>query len=368
MKILHTLASLPVGGVGAYLKSIYENIDSEKYKMEFVVATDERTGVFLDIAATYNWKVHFVSRICLKNFSKIKNEFKELFKHNHFDVVEIQSINMAFLLAATAKKANAKIVMHGHNTAYSHKALRSIRNYILTIPIKHWADKYIACGKLVAKKLFIARGVKNEDIFIMPNPIAPLKINPPDEQFRLKFCTDKNQKVCAAIGNLLAAKNHGYLLKVFKKLQESGDNCKLLIAGEGVLREELAANIKKEGIVNVELIGYCKDVPKLINNVDVVLMPSLYEGLPVVTMEVQSLGVPMILSNKITQEIKVNDNIAFLPIDDKSVDLWANKIKEFCQLPRENPDKFNNSIYNISNAINSLEEFYSELVTEECCE
>ena len=367
MKILHILSMLPVGGVGGYLKNICDFI-SEKYNMEFLVTSEIKDGPFIDYINKKGGKIFFLPSVSLKNIVKLKKEIKKFFINNKYDVVELHSMNMSFLFLRTIKKHTvAKTIVHGHSTKYSNtdSLVRNVRNYILSQPMMKWADYYIACGEKVSYKMFIKRGVKRERIFVMPNPINAMKKLTLNQDFIKSFKTNDADRICLAVGNLVPAKNYGFLLKVFKIVEDRDPNVKLLIAGEGELRVSIEREIAALQIKNVRLLGFRSDIEKLLNMANLVVMPSLFEGLPVVALEAQSLGLPLLLSDKITSEIKINSNVEYLSIKDNDVLSWAVSILKWINKNEVIDNKFFESKFNINKSINDLEKFYDNVLIGE---
>lgn len=360
LKILHILASMPSGGIGGYLKNIYGRIDKDAFEFEFLIMSDDKRGEFADYMSQLGAKVHFLPSISLSQTFKIRREFEEFFKTHSYDIVELHALNMAFLCADAIKQyTTAKFIIHLHNTKYSYSWVKGIRNYILSLPMKGWADYYIACGEAVAHKMLYRRNVRKEKVFVMPNPIN-CAIEPSCDS---DICRKLEEvESCIAVGNLLPAKNQLFLLKVFRYLKEVSSNIKLFIVGEGVLRAEMETFINQNNLANVTLLGYRTDVLSLMKSSKLMLMPSKFEGLPVTMLEAQALGLPIIASDKISSETKVNDNVIFLPINEKDVELWAEEIKKRVDFDKADNGKMLNSVYNIDVMIGKLEEDYRNLV------
>ena len=196
----------------------------------------------------------------------------------------------------------------------------------------------------------------------MPNPINAVPLLDVEDKYREKLGVLENEKICLSIGNFLPTKNHKYMIDIFIKLKNKTPKVKLLLAGDGELKSEIECLIKQNDLDNIIILGYRNDIQKLLNIADVVIMPSLFEGIPVSAIETQSLGIPLILSNNISSELKINTNVESLPIDDKSVELWANEILRFAMSTKVSNKNFINSKYNIKNSIVELENYYIELI------
>lgn len=366
IKVLHVLSILPVGGVGSYLKNVLKAIDKSEYDFSFAVCDETKDNVFSDYVKSFGCKMFYSYPLCGKNIKKIKDWYRELFSNNKFDIVEIHSANLAFMCEKSAKKiGNAKVIIHFHSTKYSSSLIKSVRNYVLELRIKKWADYYIACGELVANRMIIKRGINEEKYTVIQNPIEMRHYvwsKDSVELFRKNF-VDQEGKICLAVGNCVPVKNYFFLLNVFEELMERKANIKLIIAGTGDLYNEIQKRIEERKINNVFLLGYRRDTHFLMHSSDMLVMPSLYEGLPVTSIEAQYYGLPLLLSSSITREIAVNSNVHFLELS-KGVSKWADAIENIILEEKEEPENIVRSNYNIDNQIVRIESIYKELVNE----
>ena len=120
-----------------------------------------------------------------------------------------------------------------------------------------------------------------------------------------------NKFVVGHIGRFCNQKNHLFLLKVFTMLQrEKNDSC-LLLVGDGEQRNSIEKEVDRLGLTsNVVFLGIRSDIDKILQVMDVFVLPSLFEGLPVVGVEAQAAGLPCVISDSITQEMKITDEAA----------------------------------------------------------
>lgn len=131
------------------------------------------------------------------------------------------------------------------------------------------------------------------------------------------------KKVLGIVGRLDEQKNHKFLLKIVKELCAQSPDYILFIIGRGPLEQDLKNQVSQLNIEdNVLFLGIRDDVDSLLNALDAFILPSLYEGLPVVLVETQTNGLPIVASDSITKEMAVTDLISFLPLA-TSVSEWA---------------------------------------------
>ena len=140
-----------------------------------------------------------------------------------------------------------------------------------------------------------------------------------------------NSRIYGHVGNLSEVKNHTYLLKIFRKILDKDPNSYLVCVGEGVLRRKIEDEIVTLGMENhVILTGIRRDVSSIMSAIDVLLFPSIYEGLPLTLIEAQAAGLPCIISDVITDDVDVTSELGLINKlnigDDPSV--WADMAVE----------------------------------------
>src|SRR5690606_16765613 len=109
------------------------------------------------------------------------------------------------------------------------------------------------------------------------------------------------------VGRLQVVKNHGYSLLIAKKLKDKNIPFKMFFVGQGELYKDLKEQVIKDKLINeVVILGLRSDIPQLMAGADVMLMPSLSEGFPVVLVEAQSVGIPSLVSDTVSPEVDLN--------------------------------------------------------------
>ena len=139
-------------------------------------------------------------------------------------------------------------------------------------------------------------------------------------------------------------------------------DCTLVLAGDGKERPQIEALIEKYKLKNrVLLLPEIKDVQNYYALFDVFALPSRYEGLPLVAVEAQAMGIPCLLSEEITPETDLTGQCRFLPIDNTGY--WADQLALSLSLPKYNGyDSVEKAGYNIREEVKRLEAFYTEAV------
>ena len=247
------------------------------------------------------------------------------------DIVHVHgsSAIMSVELVA-AMLAGCKVrIAHSHNTTCEHqevdKLLRPIFNRAYT--------KAFACGSEAGKWMF-----GNREFVIIPNgrDIKKYEYNVQNRiNYRNKLKIPRNALVVGHVGRFNVQKNHEYLLRIFEELYKNDRNTYLILVGTGEKIDEIKDLVKKSTIRdNVIFTGVIDNVADYLSAFDVMLLPSLYEGLPMVVIEWQIAGLPCIVSDTVTKECAITPLVEFKSIKE-SPENWARNIMGISLQDRE---------------------------------
>lgn len=151
--------------------------------------------------------------------------------------------------------------------------------------------KIVACGPQVKKSIIEQNGISDSDIVLISNSVEPYPggLSPIPELVRL---SDGCLKLCY-LGRLSEIKGIRYLMHALAALGDANYHC--LVVGEGELRKELETSLKEQALEGrVTFLGRRDDVQNILSQVDLCVMPSLVEGLPMVMLESLSVGTPVL--------------------------------------------------------------------------
>src|SRR5690606_1120798 len=200
-----------------------------------------------------------------------------------------------------AKKAGVQHrISHSHSTSNGKSGI--VVNLYEKFAIhlnKKLSTRKIACGKEAAEYLFNT----SENVWLLNNAID-LKlyneISLSNKNYWKTIKSDIQGLKIIQVGRLNEVKNHDFSLEIAKRLKEQGINFTFFIIGQGPLQDSIRKNILNCALdENVFLLGVRNDVPKLMAGADVMLMPSLHEGFPVVLVESQAVGLLSLISDRV---------------------------------------------------------------------
>ena len=281
---------------------------------------------------------------------------KKIIKENGYDAVHVHgnSGTMYFDIHA-AKAAGAPIrIAHSHSTSSKHMLVHKILKPFLNCELTH----AIACSDVAGKWLF------NRKYIVLPNGIFLDKFAFSQETrscYRKQFGIEDNI-VVGHIGYMDVEKNHMFLLKVFKRLIERENNVRLMLIGDGRLRSEIEQYISQNDLSeHVFLLGKRSDVNNLYQCMDVFVLPSLFEGLPVTLIEAQTAGLPCLVSNAVSKEANILHDMIFLDINERDIDAWCDEILRACKNKTDRLQKIEEmkkTVYNIDQCMEKVLSIY----------
>ena len=240
-----------------------------------------------------------------------------------YDVVHIHGNSGTMAIESLFSKLHKikKIIVHCHNTTCNHP----IFNKLLTPVMKCTADIRIGCSYAAGRWLY-----GNSKYTVLNNAIDLERFKYNDEirkSCRLEFGIG-NEFVIGHAGHFSKQKNHLFIIDVFAELYKRQSNTKLLLVSDGPEMENIRAKVFSMGLEkNVIFAGRRSDMDRLYQAMDFFLLPSLWEGLPVVMLEAQACGLLLLVSNHITREAKCTKQVKYLSLD-FGAEYWAEKILE----------------------------------------
>lgn len=328
--ILHVIGGLNRAGAETMLMNIFRKIDRNNYQFYFLVfyPKDCRQDYQNEIESLGGKIIHLEEKNLMKNLIKAIRIYKE----NKIDVVHAHTLfnSSIYLLAAKICKISIRIT-HSHSTGQMKKENLVMKTYMTlsrTI-IKLCSTHFVACGKeagiyLFGDKIFNKKGIVIKNA-IDSSVFFPREHNP-------NYLKQNNEKLkIGCIGSFYEVKNHVFLVGLANYMinEKKFTNFNFIFVGKGYLEEKLKSLIKEEKLEKYfTFLGTRTDISNLMNFFDVLVMPSLYEGIPVTLIEAQASGLPCIISNKISNEVDLDLNLVTFCDIDENYEEWYQSILE----------------------------------------
>jgi glycosyltransferase involved in cell wall biosynthesis len=357
IRVLHVLGNLNQGGAESRIMDIYRAIDKSKVQFDFAIHT-EQDCFFSKEVLELGGRYYIFPRFDGKNYFEYRRAWKDFFNvHKEYDIIHGHMTSTAFIYLKIAKLNNVKIrIAHARSAG----KVSLLRKYLSKLS-KINATNLLAVSKLAAISEFGKQALSKGEISIIPNAIdaEKYKFNPQKRNEVQSNLNIKNKLVIGHIGSFRYPKNHTFLIDIFKEIRIKRDDAVLLLIGDGELKENIE---KKVSALNIQesvfFLGNRSDVPLLLQAMDALLFPSIYEGLPGVVLEAQASGLPCIISDAITNEVNITSYVEFISLSE-SANFWAEKVIANSYKKRE--DTFLNFVeksYDIKSVTKWYENFY----------
>lgn len=360
-RILHVVPNMNSGGIENLIMNIYRKIDRTKIQFDFIVHY-EKKGFFDDEIESLGGKIYRFPVIENKNVIKYIKDLNQFFKtHKEYKVVHGHMASLAYLYLGIAKKYRVPVrIAHSHGTSHL-KNLKGYCKYIMFKFAKYNANNYYACSTEAGNYLF----GKNRKFEFIPNAIELEKFAYSEktrEEVRKKLKIN-DKIVIGHVGRFNLQKNHEFIIDIFKAISEKNKKCVLLLIGIGELQEKIKQKICDYKLEDkIYMLGLRKDVAELYQAMDIFLMPSLFEGLPLTGVEAQASKLKCIFSDTITREVKITDNIEFLNLS-IGAEKWAEIVLNNINYDRKKV-KINNTIFDIKTLAKQMQQKYIDFYKE----
>lgn len=361
LRVLQIVHGMNQGGVENFLINIYRKIDKKKIQFDFIYHTNEKC-FFDEEILSLGGKIFRCPDYRIINHSAYVSWWKNFFsEHDKYKIIHSHLDSCANIHLRIAKKFGLKTIAHSHSTNDG-KGYKANVKRILKVGFNSCCDYKFACSEAAARWLYGKKLAENGKCDIILNGID-------SEKFKFNEAIRKEQRTELLIENKLAighvgrfypVKNHEFLLKCFSEVLKINKNACLLLIGEGPEKKRIEALAKDMGIYDeVKFLGLKSNVYDYMQSMDVFVLPSLYEGLPVTLIEAQAAGLPCVISDAVTTEAAVTENCVFKSLKSDCKD-WA---REIIRLGRETlrtvtTRQIIDSGYDISNTAKKLSTFY----------
>lgn len=259
-------------------------------------------------------------------------QIKKIIKDYQIDIVHINTgvliWNFLGVLASKQSHVNT-IIAHSHSAIQQKGKMRNaLANILKTYIYKH-ATICASCSKEAAVSVFGEKCVEKNGWKFVKNRIHvdKYRFNPEIREKMRRMYGITNEIVLGNVGQLYAVKNQKFLLEIMKIMKERGIPSKLLIIGDGPLKEELMTTIGNYQLDdNVLLLGEKKNVFEYLQMMDFFLMSSFHEGFSIAAVEAQASGLDCVFNECFSNEIALTDHVSFLSIDQP--EKWVDAIEK----------------------------------------
>ena len=345
-------------GVESVIMNYYRHLDHSRVQFDFICDEDS-TRIPYDEIKKLGGRVFLVPKY--QNLPKYLKALEKLFKENQYRIVHSNINTLSVFPLYAAKKAGVPIrISHSHSTSNPKEWKRNLIKNILRPFSKRYATDYFACSELAGRYLFGNKAFDQGEVKIIHNAIDVEKFKFDEvarKKLRKEFGIKDSTVVIGHVGRFVQQKNHAFLVDVFKEYHKKNPDSKLLLVGSGPLEDEIKKKVERLGLKDsVLFLGQRDDINKLYSVMDIFCLPSLYEGLPVVGVESQAAGLPIIFSNGVSHEAIISKNAKIVPTQETGA--YIKKMDEITQENKQRALASINENMSIKNEAPKLEAIY----------
>lgn len=313
------------GGKRNLIMEYYRHIDREKVQFDFICDSDSN-GVPTQEIESLGGRVFLVAPY--KQLVPHMKETYKILKENNYPIIHAFDNTLNLFPMFLGWLAGVKVRISESISKGDKNEKKTLIKYALR-PFSHWfVTEYMAnsidCGKWQFGEKTYRKGKIN--IF---KTVINADQNAFDADLREKTRAQfewEEKVVYGFIGRYVDQKNPLFLIDIFKEIANLQDNAIFVMIGFGELEEAMMKRVKDYGLSSrVINLGRRDDIKQFYNAFDAFLLPSLYEGMPVVGVEAQCTGLPIFFSKNITEETTACDLAYYIGLDENA-DVWAEKI------------------------------------------
>lgn len=365
-KVLHIVGGMNVGGTETMLINLYRKLNTN-IQFDFISYYDKDAYYDDEIRKLGGQVIKIDSPNKVGMIKSIKNLCEAIKENGPYDAVHAHTLFNCGVAMIAARLSGIKVrVSHAHtNLDNTKNIIRKIYIWCMRRTINLFSTDCIACSESAGKYLFGESITLSKKYKLLPNYVDYKKyLNCSDtKSVRQELGIKDDDIVVGHIGRFVEAKNHKFLLEVVSEMIILNNKVKLILAGDGELRKDMECYAEELGIKeNVYFLGIRKDIDKILNNLDIFIFPSIYEGLGLVMIEAQSAGIPCLVSEAIQKEADLDIGLVKqINLNDKK-ELWIKEAFELIENKNKNKKQILSAIknkgYDLDNIINKLLEIY----------
>lgn len=357
LRVLCVFSKLDRGGAETMCMNFYREIDRTKIQFDFVKHTSEK-GSYEDEILSLGGRIFEAPRY--KGYNRVtycRWWKKHLQQHPEHQIIHGHFFSISAVYFKIAKSMGRVTIGHSHSTKCSGSVIKRMMKKSMVRKAPTYTDVALACSQDAGEWMFPKMEYK-----VLHNAISleSFRYNSKQrELLRKQLGIETDELTIGTVGRLSKVKNPFFLLDVIKNTRILCPKMKFLWVGDGELREPIERKLQEENLQDtVIMTGLRSDIYDLLQAMDVFVLPSLWEGLPMVMIEAQAAGLPCLCSNGVPKEGAILPNCRFLEIE--APDVWAEEILRMDLTRSDTMEQIAAAGFDIKQEVKSLEGIYLE--------
>ena len=358
LRVLQVVTKMDRCGLETLLMNYYRNIDREIIQFDFLTHREEH-GQYDDEIEQLGGNIYHVPHLNPLNPGYYK-ALDDFFRTQPYNIVHSHlDCTSTFPLRAAKKAGVPYRIAHIHSTSQD-KDFKYPIKMLSKKMMPYYATDFFACGEVAGKWAF-----PKKKFVVMKNAIDTAKYMP-NVSIRSKVRKEfnlENEFLVGHVGRFAPPKNHTFLLKIFSEFKRIEPSAKLMLVGGGDREPDIIQEAERLGIISdVIFTGVRADVNELMQAMDVFVLPSLYEGLPVTMVEAQAAGLPCVISDKVPTECAIVDGLVKSVALSDDLSIWVDALQKAKNIERkDHTQDISEKGYDIKQAADWLKNYYISL-------
>ncbi len=379
VRVLHVLGRLNLGGAESRIMDLYRQIDRSRVQFDFVIHVPEAEGpspagreretdglrkpdYFEGEILSLGGRVYRLPQYRGYNDFSYRNAWKRFFREcPEFCCVHGHMTSTASIYLPIAKRCGVPVTVAHARNAGVERGAKGILTKLLRMPLARIADFCFATSRLAGEAVFGRRAMAAGKVHVLPNAIQVAKYGfRPQTRDEVRKRLGLGDAVAVGhVGRFHPQKNHSFLVDVFARIQELAPQSVLLLLGAGEGMGQIQEKVRALGLEDkVRFLGNHSDVADYYQAMDVMIFPSLYEGLPGAVLEAQTSGLPCGVSSAIDGEAGIADCVTFLSLSE-SADRWARTALAVSAAPRrDRQEEMRRAGFDVTSQVEWMLRFY----------
>lgn len=362
MRVVYLVGKLNAGGVQSVIFNYLRNMDLDGIEPFVLYESDSVLPPPDDLVAM---GIKFIEIPPYQSLFSYIGTIKKLCREYKFDIVHsnMNTLSVFSLYAAWRGKVRVRIC-HNHSTTSKKETKRNLFKIFLRPFNRLFATDYAACSELAARWMYGDRRFEKGKVKVFNNAVDC-------ERFSFDETARKEVRDALGIGDALlighvgrftSVKNHPFLIDIFESILKIRPDSHLVLVGDGEDSDAVRSKVETAGISDkVTFSGIVSDTERYYSAMDVFLLPSLYEGLPVVAVEAESSGLSCFISDTVTRECAATPHVTFLPITE-GAEMWARAVASANPHDRAaDSENMKNGKFNIVKCADEMMAYYLEI-------
>ena len=325
-RVIHVVKIMNHGGAETMIMNLYRNIDRKKVQFDFL-CLDDQEGEYDKEIKEMGGRIFIVPSPNNGRFKNLREIYRILKKEKVKAIHSHVSFYSGFVLMVAYLAGIKKRICHSHTTSDVRKTsvVRYFYNSLARFLIKIFANIKLSCGDKAGKYLY-----KKSKYTLINNGIDLEKYSLVSEtqvkKLKNELGIQEDEFIIGHVGRFEKVKNQKYFINFAKSLKNRIDNFKIVLVGNGTQRESIEKQVKEENLEKYFVFpGVRDDINVFMKMFNIFLMPSLYEGFPLVVVEALAGDNVCYLSDTISKETNiVKDRVKYFNIyekEDKLIEL-----------------------------------------------